>query len=566
MKKHFIIFSFVLCFSVLTVSYGHGKDGDSDVSFGTGGKVITSIGKDGEVNSVAIQPDGKIVVAGYSYNSSIPDIDSNCDIFVLRYNSDGSLDTSFGTGGKVTTSIGNGNDAASSVAIQPDGKIVVAGWYYNGTDDDIALIRYNSNGSQDTSFGTDGKVTTAIGNSDDWANSMLIQPDGKIVVAGGSINALNWNLPLIGYKSNNINLWGANCNFALVRYNSNGSLDTGFGSGGKVTTAIGNGDGEATEIAIQADGKIIAVGTPNGFTHFLFNGDTALVRYNSNGSLDTAFGTGGKVTPVGSNADVALLSAAIQPDGKIIAAGYSDNGSNHDIALLRYNNNGSSDTSFGEDGKVITPISSNGNDIAYAMKLQPDGKIVVTGYSGYIDSVSNASISVVRYNSDGSSDASFGTDGKAITSIENGDSIGNAIAIQPDGKIVVAGDQYSNYFSNWDAAVVRYENFKNPCITVGNDLVLNMCATYQNTQYEFMMNFYSNPNDSSGLYWKIDIPSFKTLSEKRLSCFQVNNDPALNICAEYQGGKYGFRLDLFPNSYDPDGLYWKMNLNTVTQQ
>ncbi len=537
MKKHFIIFSFVLCFSVLTVSYGHGKDGDSDTSFGTGGKAITAIGSgDDGAMSVAIQLDGKIVVAGTSDNGS------NYDIAVVRYNINGSLDTAFGSGGKVTTAIGNGDDTASSLAIQADGKIVVAGRSYNGSNNDIALIRYNSNGSLDTAFGTGGKVTTAIGYGIDLAYAVAIQTDGKIVVAGGSNNASNED-------------------FALVRYNSNGSLDTTFGTGGKVTTAIGNGDDEASGLAIQADGKIVVVG---GFKNGS-NWNSVLARYNSNGSMDTTFGTGGKVTAAIGNGGDFANAVAIQPDGKIVAAGYSNNGSNDDIALLRINSNGSPDTTFGTGGKVLTPVSVNGNDGAFAMRLQPDGKIVVTGYSGYIENVSKQNIPVVRYNSNGSLDTAFGTDGKVTTAIGSGDSSGNAIAIQSDGKIIVAGEsQYDG--SDWDFAVMRYDNFRNPCISVGNDLALNVCVSYQNTQYGFVMNFYPNPNDSSGLYWKMNIPSVKTLPENSLSCFQAGNDLALNICAEYQGKKYGFKLDFFPNSDDPYGLYWKMNLNTVTQQ
>ena len=245
----------------------------------------------------------------------------------------GDLDTSFDSDGKVTTEVGSTDDFARSVAIQSDGKIVAAGFSSNGSDWDFALVRYNTDGSLDTSFDSDGKVTTAIGSGDDHAVSVAIQSDGKIVAAGYS-NGSNWD-------------------FALVRYNTDGSLDTNFDSDGKVTTAIGGGADYAVSVAIQSDGKIVAAGYSNGS-----NFDFALVRYNTDGSLDTSFDSDGKVTTdFGSGSDYGS-SVTIQSDGKIVAAGGSSNGSNRDFALVRYNTDGSLDTSFDSDGKVTTAIGS----------------------------------------------------------------------------------------------------------------------------------------------------------------------------------------------------------------
>jgi len=166
----------------------------------------------------------------------------------VRYNANGSLDTSFGTGGIVTTPIGNSNDA-SALGIQSDGKIVVAGGSSNGSNYDFALVRYNTNGSLDTSFGTGGIVNTPVGSSNDYARTLGIQSDGKIVAAGDSSN-------------------GSKNDFALVRYNANGSLDTSFGTGGIVTTPVGSSGG-AYALAIQSDGKIVAAGSSNGSTYDL---------------------------------------------------------------------------------------------------------------------------------------------------------------------------------------------------------------------------------------------------------------------------------------------------------
>jgi uncharacterized delta-60 repeat protein len=334
------------------------------------------------------------------------------NVSVACYNS-GSLDTSFGTGGKVTTAIGAGHEEVYAIAIQSDGKIVAAGISDNGTNYDFALARYNSNGSLDTTFGTDGKVTTAIGTDYDEAYAIAIQADGKIVAAGYSHN-------------------GSDADFALARYNSDGSLDTGFGTGGKVTTAIGAGSDGAYAIAIQSDGKIVAA----GYSHNGSNEDFALARYNTDGSLDTDFGTGGKVTTaIGSSYDYAL-AIAIQVDGKIVAAGYSDIGSNNaDFALARYNTDGSLDTSFDTDGKVTTAIGS-GHDEAYAIAIQSDGKIVVAGDSS---NGSDNDFALARYNTNGSLDTSFDTDGQVTTAIGSSTDIAKAIAIQSDGKIVAAG-------------------------------------------------------------------------------------------------------------------------------
>ena len=284
-------------------------NGSLDTTFGIGGKVTTAIGTSNDIaTSVAIQSDGKIVAAGYSWNGS------NDDFALARYNVDGSLDTSFGIGGKVTTAIGTSEDGAFSVAIQSNGKIVAAGVSFNEDKYHFALARYNVDGSLDTSFGIGGMVTTAIGSALSYALSVAIQGDGKIVAVGHSYNE-------------------GRSDFALVRYNVDGSLDTSFGLGGIVTTAIGSADSIAYSVAIQGNGKIVAVGHSWNES----DSDFALARYNVDGSLDATFGIGGIVTTTFGTSEDGAFSVAIQSDGKIVAAGYSWNGSNDDFALARYN-------------------------------------------------------------------------------------------------------------------------------------------------------------------------------------------------------------------------------------
>ncbi|MEH2208188.1 MAG: putative Ig domain-containing protein [Nostoc sp.] len=305
----------------------YNSNGSLDTSFGTAGKVTTNLGSTDIAYSIALQDDGKILVAGVS----------SSNFAVVRYNSNGSLDTSFGTAGTVINNLGS-SDIAYSVALQDDGKILLAGV----SNSNFAVLRYNSNGSLDTNFGTAGKVITNLG-STDIARSIALQDDGKILVAGVSNN-----------------------NFAVVRYNSNGSLDTSFGTAGTLINNLGSTD-IAYSIALQDDGKILLVGVSNN--------NFAVVRYNSNGSLDTNFGTAGKVITNLGGTDIAY-SVSVQANGKIIVAGSSSN----NFALVRYNSNGSLDTNFNTTGIITTDIGTNTTDNAYAL-IQHDGTITVAGVS-----------------------------------------------------------------------------------------------------------------------------------------------------------------------------------------
>ncbi|RMD52107.1 hypothetical protein D6827_00705, partial [Candidatus Parcubacteria bacterium] len=332
---------------ILINSILFGQSGQLDTNFSGDGKVTTAIGFYWEYGyGSAIQTDGKIVVAGYSSNGS------NNDFAVVRYNSDGSLDESFDVDGKVTTSIGPGNDFGQSVAIQTDGKIVVVGYASNGSNYDIAVVRYNSDGSLDTSFDGDGKVTTALGSGDDYGFSVALQSDGKIVVAGYSLN-------------------GSNNDIAVVRYNSDGTLDASFDGDGKVTTAIGSGDDYGYSVAIQTDGKIVVAGYANNG----FNNDFAVIRYNSDGTLDASFDGDGKVTTAIGFGDNYGYSVAIQTDGKIVVAGYALINGQYDFAVVRYNSDGSLDTSFDGDGKTTTSVGSS-IDYGKSVTIQTDGKII----------------------------------------------------------------------------------------------------------------------------------------------------------------------------------------------
>lgn len=339
----------------------------------------------------------------------------------------GDLDSSFGTGGKVTSDFGNGeDDAATSVVLQPDGKIIVAGGT-NDTSFHIALARYNPDGSPDTSFGSGGQVTTSIGLMD-AASTVLLQPDGKIIVVGASINIL------------------MNTDFAVVRYNSNGTLDSTFGSGGTLTTDFSGYEDIAFAAVLQSDGKIIAAGyssqNSSGSVKYF-----ALARYNTNGALDSGFGTGGKVTTSFFGYVDEIFDVGLQPDGKILAAGYSNNGFSDDFALARYTTGGTLDTSFGlQNGRTTTDFMG-GTDQAGAMTQQSDGKILLAGKS-------NSDFALARYTSDGYPDYPFGYMGTVTADFATSDDAALAVGIQSDGKILTAGQTQNGTY--YDFAFARF--------------------------------------------------------------------------------------------------------------
>lgn len=405
---------------LLAAGSAQAKPGAQDLSFGTTGTVTTSIGADAAARTLAVQPDGKIVAVGNSLTAPP-------QVFALaRYNPDGSLDTSFGAGGKVTTSFGGEESEASAVVLQPDGKIVVAGYDRTGGFDYMfALARYNPDGALDPRFGTGGQVTTAI-DRDTEGYAVALQPNGKIVVAGSSSD-------------------GVTRKFALARYNPDGSLDTGFGTAGKVTTTVvGAHDFDSVyALALQPDGKLVAAGVSDG--------DFALVRYVGNGTLDPSFGNGGKVTTATGSSDDEASALALQPDGGILAAGYSSDGSRNVFALVRYDPDGSLDPGFGTDGKVTSAIGSV-DLVRLGLALQPDGKILAVGDS------SNGSrnvFAVVRYDADGALDPSFGTGGQVTTAIGSTDDQALGVALQVDGRIVVAGASKDD--GHYRFALARFE-------------------------------------------------------------------------------------------------------------
>ena len=460
--------------------------GDLDPTFGKGGIVIST---GGSINTLedalgmALQADGKIVVVGYGSAGS-----GTWDFAVARYNTNGSPDSAFGNNGIVGTPVGNLDDFAYSVAIQADDKIVVAGVVGGGG---FAVVRYNPNGSLDTTFNGTGKVITPI-NASSYARSVAIQADGKIVVAGDSYDSSAGG-------------------FTLVRYNTNGSLDTSFDNDGIVTTEVRNAFSLASAVAIQADGKIVAAGNSSG--------GLSLVRYNANGSLDTTFnGTGIVITP-GNGA----LSVVIQADGKILTiSGFSSGG-----RLVRYNANGTPDTSFGSTGEVGVEISIS------SAAIQANGKIVAAGYTEFGE---GSAFAVIRLNGNGSLDATFGGTGTVITPIVTQvyySSAADAVAIQPDGKIVAVGGVVDRAFDLFDFALVRYQGDGASPASCPNPID---CADFFVRQH--YQDFLNREPDVPGLSFWINEINFCGSDAQCVEVKRINVSAAFFLSIEFQQTGY----------------------------
>lgn len=420
MLKRSGIVSLLLTSIAVAMSGSHvsAADGDLDRTFGNDGIQTTVVGSASLGYDVAIQPDGKIVVAVQVFNGS------DNDFGLVRYNGDGSLDTSFDGDGLATYAVGSGGDYPTALLLQDDGRILIGGYSFNGTNNDFAVVRVTSNGTLDPTFGSGGKVITPISSGNDYGYDLAVQSDGKIIQAG--------------YVSN------ASFDYAVVRYTPDGVLDNSFGSGGTTVFDYGSSQDYAYALAVQSDDKIVVVGSTE-----TASSDIGIARLEQNGTLDASFGIGGKVT-----ANVGVTSFAesvlIQPDGKIIAVGTATS-SNDDFLLVRFDVDGDFDQSFGTNGIVITPMGS-GADLGFDATLQSDGKIVVVGST--IDA-GQQNFALARYTSGGQLDRTFGNSGKRINDITAGDDEIYAVAIQSDGKIVTAG--YSRLSGNDVLKIARYE-------------------------------------------------------------------------------------------------------------
>lgn len=437
-----------------------------DSTFGSNsqGNVVTSISSSdfARINAIALQSDGKIVAVG-SYNNSVNNLDN---IVVCRYNQSGTLDTTFGSN---NTGIVLQNFTSSSnaygVALQTDGKIIVVGYTFVDGVSQMLVLRYTSTGSLDTNFGSNGAVFIPIGNGA-VANAVTIQPSNSYIVIGGS--AVSSGLG----------------QFAASRLDTSGNLDINFGDGsGIVTTAIDSGNSQAKTLALRSDEKIILGGNAND--------KFALAQYDTLGNLDTDnFGTNGTVVlPIGVSAFIA--SIAIDSSNNIVAAGRSD----INIAVAVFQANGSLNIGFNNTGYIATAIGNNAG--ANSLVVQSNNKIVVGGFSDNISFVA-------RYNTDGSFDSNFGSNGVVLTAIGNQNQY-NGLSLQSNGKIITGGFSDASlllvrYLAN-NAAFVNIINPTNGSTITSFKNAINGNASLPNAQVQVLVNnitFTTVTTDSYG--------------------------------------------------------------------
>jgi uncharacterized delta-60 repeat protein len=416
--------------------------------------------------------------------SGVCPIRSNCRIAsgggVQWVAPSGSIDTSFGTAGVASTDFFATNDTLQSIALQSDGKVVVTGYTTNGANPHLAIARFSAAGILDTTFGTSGKVFQTYNFNGDYGQSVLIQPDNKIMIAGETFNGVGtYNLTSRftsagvmdttygagGYFQDTLSAAAIASNatllsnndilatfhyapvtmdFALLKILASGALDTTFGTGGYVSTDFNGFSDFSYWITTDSSGRILVAGKPFNFTQ-----DFGITRYTSQGVLDTTFGTAGKTIVDFASFNDSANSILVQSDGKIILVGEAINGGHNNFALLRLTSSGILDTTFGAAGFVISAFTGN-NDRATAAALQPDGKIIAVGTANV---AGTDYFAIARYKTDGNIDTSFGTAGLITTHIGAGNNSVTSVALQPDGKIVVGG--YANVSGTQDFIVLR---------------------------------------------------------------------------------------------------------------
>jgi|GEM_PF-1978703 len=410
----------VLIVILLSVTNASAASGTLDPTFGANGiAAIQFNGLPSSARDIALQADGKIVVLG---NVKLSDEQSKK--FITRFNGNGTLDSTFGVGGTVLVEVEA--FAGTRLALQPDGKVIVGG-LSNGN---FAVIRFNNNGTLDTAFGVNGLGRLDLNDARGSVADMATQPDGKIILVGDHT---------LGY-SNFTDIF-------VARFKSNGATDETFVANGyniiDRTYFPNNRYNYGKSVALQADGKIILSGNMMNNDG---KADLALTRLNTNGLVDTAtFGANGKggtttlIPPDFQNSQGALV---IQPDGRIIVGGVTTSGSNYtnkNLTLARYTANGNLDTTFGGTGVVITDFGNN--EQVDGLVVQADGRILVAGKTSNLDS---SDVLLARYNNDGSLDTSFGTSGRVITDFGNSVDSAAGMIQQSDGKALVIGSSGEN--------------------------------------------------------------------------------------------------------------------------
>ena len=389
-------------------------------TFGGSGSVTVNLGAgDDRASALAVQTDGRIVVAG-----SVT-VSSRLQTGVARFNADGSLDTGFDGDGKFVSTMWVGNNVPAAVAIQTDGKIVMAGERLGSAYVEPYLVRLNADGTPDTAFDSDGYVERAFGSGNASAFGMVLQPDGRIVV--------------VGY------LTGTAEDIMVMRYNTDGSPDTTFDGDGVASVDV-NGSDIGGAVAVQADGRIVVAAS----TNYSVAGDVSLIRFTAAGALDTSFGTGGTTTTsFGTGRDIPN-SVSVRSDGRIVAAGNASGGQAAGGFIVQLTPTGSFDTSFDGDGRMslasITDFTVGGSILDSAGRLLVAGHKVVGG---------NGDFAMLLLRPNGNRESRFATDGFLVAPIGTLWDQDSKVAVKPDGTVAVMTSQYQSSRHRWGLAVLN---------------------------------------------------------------------------------------------------------------
>ncbi len=462
-----LIFTLVaLCFSVLLNAQ---KAGTLDKSFGDTGVVMGST-YSGECRNLLIQTDGKIISTGTGGYNNIG------GFLVVRYNKDGSTDLSFGDSGRVATTLSQLGSNGGYSALQPDGKIVVTGIVVlSGVlGQSVALIRYNTDGSLDNSFGNNGTIINDLGSEIEDPSGILIQPDGKIVITGSLHNYDEGSGPNTIY---------------ILRYNTDGSLDAGFAKNGVYKEASLD-PLETAGAALQPDGKILLGGD------YEFSREHAffIKRYMPNGTPDNTFSGDGEATYGFGDAVSHISSIYLQDDGKIVAAGSSYSSSERNNAtLVRFNADGSADNSFGTLGLVTTEIAGYSSEIKDITE-QTNHKILIAGNKFDSSTKDSAKFTLIRYLENGAIDSSFGTSGITITDLGFNEQA-SSIALQNDNKIVLGGYLFKLAPPYYFVTLARYNNDDKTKKQIIVQKIKRYIQTHNNAQATTLntISIYPNP-------------------------------------------------------------------------
>jgi uncharacterized delta-60 repeat protein len=509
MKSKSFIIS--LCLSILFSQFLPAQPGSLDDSFGNEGIVIAPLSSSDEFGyQVALQPDNKIVLAGYVETNNIR------DFAVARYNPDGSMDNSFGNGGLVIFDGGTDADMAVSMILQDDGKILIGGSVYNQftTVDDYAMVRFNADGTPDNTFGTGGLVTTDFGGNWDNAYAMAIQDDGKILLAGEAYTEGKRNV-------------------GIVRYNPDGSCDCSFASTGFAILSIGSVLDRTRAIALQTDGKILAAGWFNdGLDDQLF-----LTRFNTDGSSDNTFGNNGVATLDIGGKDDRCWDIKVLTDGKILVSGSNGTPGNNDYLLVKYLSDGTLDNNFGSNGIALNNFGIN--DLALEMLIQADGKILTAG--------SAFTFELIRFLETGYPDPDFGNNGIVNTNIGTNSSFSQTLTQQTDGKIIVAG--FSSDGTNRDFSLARYHAEESGYI-IDQDETFQSVSLYPNpvSDNHFTIEYLlSSGQDISIELLSADGKQVQVLQNKQHRK-AGNNTEVLSLPGSISDGLYFIRLSSLEGS------------------